>query len=59
MKESKGLEFSVVALTVVGHMPALGEDEKEAARVFYLAASRATQNLLIGATGNGRFTEKL
>ncbi len=34
MKVSKGLEFTVVALPGVGHMPAVGEDEKEAARVF-------------------------
>jgi hypothetical protein len=30
----KRLEFPVVALHGVGHMPAPGEDEKEAARVF-------------------------
>ena len=28
MKVSKGLEFPVVALPGVGHMPAVGEDEK-------------------------------
>ena len=39
MKVSKGLEFPVVALPGVGHMPAAGEDEKEAARVFYVAAT--------------------
>ena len=33
MKVSKGLEFRVVALPGVGHMPAKGEDEQEAARV--------------------------
>jgi|GEM_PF-1139239 len=42
MKVSKGLEFPVVALPGVGHMPAAGEDEKDAARVFYVAARRAT-----------------
>ena len=41
MKVSKGLEFPVVALPGVGHMPAAGEDEQEAARVFYVAATRA------------------
>jgi ATP-dependent exoDNAse (exonuclease V) beta subunit len=49
MKVSKGLEFPVVALPGVGHMPAPGEDEKEAARVFYLAATGATQRLALGA----------
>ena len=33
MKVSKGLEFSVVALPGVGHMPAAGEDEIDAAGV--------------------------
>ena len=42
MKVSKGLEFPVVALPGVGHMPAAGEDEKEAARVFYVAATRGS-----------------
>ena len=34
MKVSKGLEFPVVALPGVGPMPAEGEEEREAARVF-------------------------
>ena len=49
MKVSKGLEFPVVALPGVGHMPAPGEDEKEAARVFYVAATRATQKSVMGS----------
>ena len=53
MKISKGLEFPVVALPGVGHMPANGEDEQEAARVFYVAATRATQRLVIGVGGDG------
>ncbi|HEY8907466.1 MAG TPA: 3'-5' exonuclease, partial [Rhodoferax sp.] len=51
MHASKGLEFPVVALPGVGHMPAPGDDEKEAARVFYVAATRATQRLMIGVGG--------
>ena len=31
---SKGLEFPVVALVGVGHMPTTGEDEREEARLF-------------------------
>ena len=46
VKVSKGLEFPVVALPDVGHMPAKGEDEQAAARVFYVAATRATQRLV-------------
>ena len=59
MKVSKGLEFPVVAVPGVGHMPAPGEDEKEAARVFYVAATRATQRLVMGVGGDGGFGEKL
>ena len=55
MKVSKGLEFPVVALPGVGHMPGAGEDEKEAARVFYVAATRATQRLVMGVGGDGGF----
>ena len=58
MKVSKGLEFPVVALPGVGHMPAPGEDE-QAARVFYVAATRATQRLVIGVGGNGGFGKRL
>ena len=53
MKVSKGLEFPVVALPSVGHMPAKGEDDQEAARVFYAATTRATQSLVIGVGGDG------
>ena len=42
-----------------GHMPAKGEDEQEAARVFYVAASRGTQSLVIGVGGRGRFNERI
>ena len=53
MKVSKGLGFSVVALPGVGHMPAAGEDEADAARVFYVAATTATKRLVIGVGGDG------
>ena len=59
MKVSKGLEFPVVALPGIGHMPAPGEDEKEAARVFYVAATRATQRLVMGVGGDGGFGQRL
>lgn len=50
MKVSKGLEFHVVALVGVGHMPAEGKDEKDQARLFYVAA---THRLVITASGDG------
>ncbi len=59
MKVSKGLEFPVVALPGVGHMPAQGEDEKDAARVFYVAATRATQRLIMGVGGPSAFGNRL
>jgi UvrD-like helicase C-terminal domain/Nuclease-related domain/AAA domain len=55
MHVSKGLEFPVVALPGVGYMPEDGEDEAEEARLFYVAATRATQSLYITLSGNGAF----
>jgi superfamily I DNA/RNA helicase len=59
MKVSKRFEFPVVAKTGVGHMPEAGEDEKEAARVFYVAATRATQRLVVTLSGNASFSKRL
>lgn len=56
---SKGLEFPVVALVGAGRMPAEGEDEREEARLFYVGATRATQRLILGVGGQGRFAERL
>ena len=49
----------MVALPGAGNMPAAGEDEQEAARVFYVAATRATQRLVIGVGENGEFGGRL
>ena len=59
MKFSKDLEFPVVALPGVGHMPAPGEDAKEAARVFCVAATGATQRLLVTVSGDSGFGQRL
>lgn len=59
MHASKGLEFPVVALMGVGQMPAAGEDERDEARLFYVGATRATQRLVIGASGDGGFGRRL
>lgn len=59
MHGSKGLEFPVVALCGVGQMPGNGEDEKEEARLLYVAATRATQRLVIFAANPGNLTEAL
>ncbi len=51
VKASGGLGVPVVDLHGVGHMPAKGEDEQEAVRVFYVLATRATQRLEDGVGG--------
>ncbi len=59
MHVSKGLEFAVVALPGVGRMPAAGADETEEARLFYVAATRATQQLYITLSGDGAYMTRL
>lgn len=59
MHVSKGLEFPVVAISGAGHMPDETQDEVEEARLFYVAATRATQRLLIPLSGSGRFASRL
>jgi superfamily I DNA/RNA helicase len=59
MKVSKGLEFPVVAIPGLGRMPVPGEEEREEARLFYVAATRATHKLIVTASGDGRFGEQL
>ncbi|MBP6853063.1 MAG: NERD domain-containing protein [Rhodoferax sp.] len=59
MHASKGLEFSVVALPGIGQMPAAGDDEREEARIFYVAATRATQRLVLTMSGSGGFGARL
>jgi superfamily I DNA/RNA helicase len=59
MHVSKGLEFPVVALPGVGQLPEEGKDTQEEARVFYVAATRATHKLIITASGYGAFGQAL
>ena len=47
IKVTKALGLPVVALAVVGHMPAKGGDVQEVARVFYVEATWAMQRLVI------------
>lgn len=58
MHASKGLEFPVVALPGVGHMPEAGEKESDEARLFYVAATRATDTLLITLSGTGSYMQR-
>lgn len=59
MHASKGLEFPVVAIPGVGQMPDSEEDPEDEARVFYVAATRATHRLIVTASGTGSFGELL
>ncbi len=59
MKVSEGLELPMVALSGEGHMPAIGQDEQEAARVLCVAATRATQRLLITVSGDCGYGARL
>ncbi|CAM3859389.1 DEAD/DEAH box helicase [Paracidovorax anthurii] len=59
MHASKGLEFPVVAMVGAGQMPAAGEDEREEARLFYVAATRATHRLVVTVSGEAGFGQRL
>jgi superfamily I DNA/RNA helicase len=59
MHASKGLEFPVVALAGAGQMPEEGEDPQDEARLFYVAATRATQKLVVPVGGDGTFGSAL
>lgn len=59
MRVSKGLEFPVVALPGIGRMPHAAEEEVQEARLFYVAATRATQKLMITVSGDGGFGKRL
>jgi len=59
MHVSKGLEFPIVALSGAGQMPEDGQDEAEEARLFYVAATRATQRLFVPLSGTGKFAARL
>ncbi len=58
MHASKGVEFPVVALPGVGRMPEAGHSEADEARLFYVAATRATQTLYITLSGTGAYMDR-
>jgi len=59
MHACRGLEFALVALVGVGQMPLPGEDRHEEARLFYSAATRAAQRLVVTLSGPGEFGQRL
>lgn len=54
IKVSQDLEFPAVALARLGYMPAKGGDEQGAAQILFVAATRTTRGLVIGA---GRYVQ--
>jgi superfamily I DNA/RNA helicase len=58
MHASKGLEFPVVALAGVGQAPRKSTPEEEA-RLFYVAATRATHKLFVTVSGKGEIGARL
>jgi hypothetical protein len=59
MHSSKGLEFPVVMLAGVGHMPYRQDRQAEDARLLYVAMTRATERLVITASRTSSFVERL
>ncbi|SEK60655.1 UvrD-like helicase C-terminal domain-containing protein [Roseateles sp. YR242] len=59
MHASKGLEFPVVAIAGVGRMPHGGEEPADEAKLFYVAATRATHKLIVAVSGDGAFANAL
>lgn len=55
----RAAQGSAPALVGVCHMPAPGADEKEAARLIYVGATRASHRLIMGVGGDGRFGQRL
>jgi len=56
---SRGLWLTVVAQLGVGLMLDKDADEHEASRVFYVAATRARQRLVLKANGGNGFGKSL
>ncbi len=58
MHASKGLEFPIVAIAGVGHMPYRAEQEADDARLLYVAMTRATERLVLTASKVSVFVQK-
>ena len=59
MHVSKGLEFPIVALPGIGHLPTQGEDEQAEAQLFYVASTRATSQLILTSSADSKFSLRL
>lgn len=59
MHSSKGLEFPCVIVPGLGGLPRSGEDESDAARLLYVAMTRATERLLLLHHQESVFTRRI
>lgn len=59
MHLSKGLEFPVVAIPGLGHMPFRGQDVREEAKLLYVAMTRAMEMLLMTCHRETEFVTRL
>ncbi len=59
MHASKGLEFPLVAIPGVGALSTKEDDLVEEARLFYIAATRATHQLIVTGGGDSLFMQNV
>ncbi|MEJ8797086.1 3'-5' exonuclease [Trinickia caryophylli] len=59
MHASKGLEYPFVAIPGAGALSEAEDDLEQEARLFYIAATRSTNHLLITGSGDSLFMQRL
>lgn len=59
MHSSKGLEFPVVFVPGLGYLPSKSQEEKEEARLLYVAMTRAMDELILTGHQNSGFVERV
>jgi superfamily I DNA/RNA helicase len=59
LHSAKGLEFPQVYVAALQAMPMEGEAPEEAARLLYVAMTRATHGLVLSAAGEGGFVRRV
>ena len=59
MHSSKGLEFPLVVVMGLGHLPLKGSDPSAEAKLLYVAMTRSTEKLLLTGHGKSEFLRRL
>ncbi|MGY6630556.1 MAG: DEAD/DEAH box helicase [Wenzhouxiangella sp.] len=59
MHSSKGLEFPIVAIPGIGHLPYRNSEESDEARLMYVAMTRALEHLLLTGDRSSTFMQQL